>query len=314
MNPAMSVIAFTTLSGAGLGLLAWLGLHYVRAPLPVSQELVLGAIAIGLVLLAVGLASSMAHLGKPLRAWRAFSQWRSSWLSREGVASVATFVPALVLAFDVWRGEFDAGTRIAAASLLVLALASLACTAKIYDTLKPIAAWHNGYVLPGYVLIGVGTGALWLFALLALSGWQPRPMQLSSMAVVLTAIGVHKLLYWRHVDRTPAAASIGSLTGLGRFGAVTPFEAPHTEANYLLHEMGFVLARRHARSLRRIALVLLAAVPLAILIVLAAAPRIAPVATGVALLAAMLGALVERWLFFAEARHAVVGYYGTRGR
>jgi len=314
MNPALSVIFFTTLSGAGLGLLAWLGLHYLRAPLPIARELVLVALATGLVLLAVGLSSSMAHLGKPLRAWRAFSQWRSSWLSREGIVSVSAFAPALVLALHVWRGEHGPGTRVAASLLLLLALAALACTAKIYDTLKPIAAWHNGYVLPGYLLIGIGTGALWLFALLALGGWQPRAMQLSSLAVVFAAIAVHKLLYWRHVDRTPPAAGIGSLTGLGRLGVVTPFEAPHTEANYLLHEMGFVLARRHARKLRIIAFVLLAAIPLAILALLAASPARAPVLTWLALAAAMLGAIVERWLFFAEARHAVIGYYGARGR
>ena len=56
----------------------------------------LGLIGLGLALglIAAGLLSSTGHLGRPERAWRAFSQWRSSWLSREGVASVATFIPA----------------------------------------------------------------------------------------------------------------------------------------------------------------------------------------------------------------------------
>ena len=57
-----------------------------------SQFLLLMIIA--LVLITAGLLSSTAHLGRPERAWRAFSQWRTSWLSREGVAAVFTYVPA----------------------------------------------------------------------------------------------------------------------------------------------------------------------------------------------------------------------------
>ena len=91
MNPAFSVILFTTLSGAGYGLLAWLGLAFAFG----SSELftlddpefskwlfmrIALLLATGVALTAVGLASSTFHLGKPFRAWRAFSQWRSSWL------------------------------------------------------------------------------------------------------------------------------------------------------------------------------------------------------------------------------------------
>ena len=309
MNPALSVLFFTTLSGAGLGLLTWLGIHYARAPLPLSREFALIPLGVALALLAVGLSSSVAHLGKPLRAWRAFSQWRSSWLSREGIVSLATFVPALVLAWSIWRGEFGATSRIAAVLLALLALASIVCTAKIYDTLKPVAAWRNGYVLPGYLLIAIGTGALWLIALLTLTFWQPRRMQLVSLAVVFAAIGIHKLLYWRHIDRTPAAAGIGELTGLGRLGTVRSFEAPHTETNYLLREMGYVVARKHSRLLRAIAWLLLALVPLAMVLAMWLKPSLSIPLAWSAVAASMLGAFVERWLFFAEAKHAVVGYY-----
>jgi hypothetical protein len=51
----------------------------------------------GGLLVSLGLLSSTFHLGHPERAWRAFSQWRSSWLSREGVAAVATYLPAGLL-------------------------------------------------------------------------------------------------------------------------------------------------------------------------------------------------------------------------
>jgi hypothetical protein len=97
MNPAYSVILFTTASGAGYGLLALLGfVGFNHGP---ASSFIFGlvAIVIALGLITIGLLSSTFHLGHPERAWRAFSQWRSSWLSREGVAAVVTYGPAVLL-------------------------------------------------------------------------------------------------------------------------------------------------------------------------------------------------------------------------
>src|SRR6187200_1326805 len=99
MHPAYSVIIFTTVSGAGFGLLIWLAFSLLFLEVIPLQPLP-GLIAFGLafVLISIGLASSTLHLGRPERAWRAFSQWRTSWLSREGIMAVATYVPAGVAA------------------------------------------------------------------------------------------------------------------------------------------------------------------------------------------------------------------------
>ncbi|MCH1515214.1 MAG: dimethyl sulfoxide reductase anchor subunit, partial [Alphaproteobacteria bacterium] len=91
MHPASSVIFFTTASGAGFGIMGWLCVailmgHYILTP----QTILMGVI--GLALAGVGLLSSTLHLGNPQRAWRAFSQWRTSWLSREGILAVLTCV------------------------------------------------------------------------------------------------------------------------------------------------------------------------------------------------------------------------------
>src|SRR5215207_728533 len=101
MHPAYSVILFTTASGAGYGLLALLGLVGFSHGVVSNFWFGLVSLFIGLGLVTIGLLSSTLHLGHPERAWRAFSQWRSSWLSREGVAAVATYVPA-VLFGAVW--------------------------------------------------------------------------------------------------------------------------------------------------------------------------------------------------------------------
>src|SRR5882672_7010784 len=94
MHPSFSVIFFTTASGAGYGLLALLGVLTPLGVVPVSQLFGFVAMALAFGGITAGLISSTFHLGRPERALRAFSQWRSSWLSREGVAAVLTYVPA----------------------------------------------------------------------------------------------------------------------------------------------------------------------------------------------------------------------------
>ncbi len=94
-------------------------------------------------------------------------------------------------------------------------------------------------------------------------------------------------------------------------GTVRLFEAPHTSENYLLKEMGFTIARKHAAKLRRIAMGLGFGLPF----LLSLAPFVVPgwPAIAAAFVAAILGTVgvfVERWLFFAEAQHTVTLYYG----
>jgi sulfite dehydrogenase (quinone) subunit SoeC len=309
VHPSSSVIFFTVSSGAGYGLLALLG---VLAPLGgVPQDMLFAIIALGLALGAVtaGLVSSTFHLGHPERALRAFSQWRSSWLSREGVASVATYVPTgLFAAAWVFFGAVSGILGILAA---LGAVATVICTAMIYRSLKPIQRWHNSWVMPNYLALALMTGALWLAWLLRLFGAGIASVDwLAILAIVLAA--ALKLGYWRFIDTTSSASTAESATGLGALGKVRLFEAPHTSENYLLKEMGFQIARKHAAKLRRIAFLLAFALPFLLsLVPLLAGGWPAMFATLIAAPLATLGVLVERWLFFAEAKHAVTLYYGT---
>lgn len=312
MNPAFSVLIFTTLSGAGFGLWIWLGLRIAFGMPPQNFQ----ALAWILLLLfaaaaaAVGLLASFWHLGKPLRAWRAFSQWRTSWLSREGVLAVASFVPAIVL-FELLRQHGAYGItpamRIAAAALALLAIATVACTAMIYASLKPIPAWRHPLVLPGYLLFALLTGGLPMLLSIppGARGFDGAlPAVLAGIAIVLLAL---KLAYWRDIDRSPLPQTRGDAIGLPRRKAAV-FERPHTEANYITREMAFVVARKHARTLRIASALLFAVVPLLCLLLAWQQPGSGwamPVATGCAL----IGAFLERWLFFAQARHLVTLYY-----
>jgi DMSO reductase anchor subunit len=328
MRPTFSIILFTVLSGAGYGLLFLLGLDLMLgAPtdivlvprvnavaVPVDPRFGLGAaLATGFVLTSIGLLASVAHLGQPLRAWRAFSQWRSSWLSREGIAALATYVPVAAIAFFLFtQSEAHAILRLLGLLLALCSVATVSCTARIYSSLPPIRAWHNRYTLPAYLLLGLYSGALCFVAVHGATRGQAG-LWSATLGVFLgsTILGpgcaLLKFKYWRHIDASASSPGAGTATGLDRLGDVRSFEQPHTEENYLTHEMGFVLARKHARRLRAIAfwLILLApsaTVPLAWLV---GAPGF-----WLALILGMTGIFVERWLFFAEAKHAVMAYYG----
>ena len=103
MHPAASIIVFTTLSGLGYGLAAVLGLGLLD-PAALATRL---AFLLALALISGGLISSTLHLGNPQRAWRALSQWRSSWLSREGVMAITSFAPLICSAIAAWwAGRF----------------------------------------------------------------------------------------------------------------------------------------------------------------------------------------------------------------
>jgi DMSO reductase anchor subunit len=312
MHPAFSIILFTSASGAGYGLLALLGILAPLGIVPPNQVLGFVALALALGAISGGLASSAAHLGHPERALRAFSQWRSSWLSREGVASIVTYIPAGLFGIGwVFLGSTTGLWGLFGLLATLGAIVTVCCTAMIYRSLKPIQRWHNSWVLPNYLALALMTGALWLAFITEIFGvTRPLVSVLALLSVILAAL--LKLGYWRFIDSSSSASSAESATGLGAIGKVRLFAAPHTSENYLLKEMGFKIARKHAAKLRRIAITLAFVLPFLLsLVPLISAGWPAIIAAILAAPLGTAGVLVERWLFFAEAKHAVTLFYGA---
>jgi sulfite dehydrogenase (quinone) subunit SoeC len=312
MHPALSVIFFTTAAGVGYGMLTLLGLLALFRLVPPTAGFGVAALAAACALVAGGLLSSTFHLGRPERAWRALSQWRTSWLSREGVAAILTFVPVGLFG-TAWLalGPVHPATAILGIAMAAMAAVTIYCTAMIYASLRTVHQWHNAWVVPNYALLALFTGAAWLHALLRLWG-EPGSLMASIALAAGTGALACKLGYWRFIDTTKAASTPETATGLGALGRVRLFEAPHTEDNYLMREMGFRIARKHAAKLRRHALVFGFGAPLLLTVLsllLMGAP--AALAACVAALSAGLGVFLERWLFFAEAKHTVTLYYGA---
>jgi DMSO reductase anchor subunit len=290
MHPAPSVILFTTFSGLGFGLLAWLGLGYPA----VTGLTAFVFFAIAYVCAVGGLLASAFHLGRPERALKAFTQWRTSWLSREAVMSVAALLVMGVYAI----GTIFFATALPLVGVLgaVLCLLTVFTTSMIYTQLKTVPRWHTPLTPVMFLALAVAGGAL-------LAG------QTTAAAVLLVLAGAALVATWVHGDGAFARSgtTLATATGLGAIGTPRAFEPPHTGTNYLLREFVFVVGRKHGMKLRIIAFVLAIVLPVVLLLV--------PFSHWLALVAVLshvAGVLVARWLFFAQAEHVVGLYYGKR--
>ena len=290
MHPAPSIIAFSTFSGLGLGLLFWLG---VDATAPTGW-VAFAFFAIGYLLAVGGLISSTFHLGRPERAIKAFTQWQSSWLSREAWCAVAALVTMGIYAFLLVF--FDTQVHVLGWIGALFCLLTVYTTSMIYAQLKTVPRWNTVLTSALFLAISIAGGAL-------LSG------RVTIALVLLVVAGGLQFAWWKTGDTRfkDSGTDMKTATGLGKIGEVRAFEPPHTGTNYLLNEMVYTVGRRHAEKLRLIALALMLVVP--VLLLLLPFPHFFGV---LALLSHIAGVLVSRWLFFAEAEHVVGLYYGMR--
>jgi sulfite dehydrogenase (quinone) subunit SoeC len=308
MKPAGSIVFFTVSAGAGYGLLFWLGLLRAAGQVPGGVGFALAALVLALVLVSAGLLASLLHLGHAERAWRALSQWRSSWLSREGVAAIVTYVPAVLCGLCLLLGVEEAALVFGLVAA-VCAVVTVYCTAMIYASLKPIKEWAHPLVPAGYLVLSLFAGAVLLALLTAFAGADASVPALQALIFGALSAAL-KWQYWRSIDTARPIATIETATGLGRVGATKPLDPPHTQTNYLLREMGFRLARKHAAKLRGLALWAgLMAPALLAALALAAGGMAAGLFLALAAVLALGGLLVERWLMFAEATHTVTLFY-----
>jgi len=113
-------------------------------------------------LLLAGLGIGSFHLGRPLKAWKAFLGWRKSWFSRE-VLTMGTAVP-FVLAASLPSGilpEFvNACVEYAGGLFLLL---GVACSAMLYIA-TPRVVWSRPATAWRFGLTAVGGGAVVLGA------------------------------------------------------------------------------------------------------------------------------------------------------
>ncbi|MGH1428580.1 MAG: dimethyl sulfoxide reductase anchor subunit family protein [Arenicella sp.] len=291
MHPAPSVIIFTVLTGLGFGYIAWLGfgLPEVIASKAFFTYLIAFALSVG------GLISSTFHLGNPKNAYKSFSQWRTSWLSREGWLAVITLMITGLFAFLLIF--FEKKLAILGYISSLLAVLTVIATSMIYIQIKAVPRWNHRSVMFYFVSLSLAGGAI-------LAGQNKAALILTIVAVLA------QIVMWKIGDGRFAeeGSTMESATGLGFIGKVRLFEPPHTGDNYLLKEMAYVIGRKHANKLRLLALLFLGVIPIGLLMM----PNQSIGVIVLAVASHLVGAFASRWLFFAEAEHVVGLYYGKR--
>lgn len=306
MHPAFSVLVFTVMSGAGYGLITLMVLGHMSGFAPQEDSVLIGGGVLALVMITVGLLSSTLHLANPKNAWRSFSRFKTSWLSREAVFAVLFYPFTLIYLAGVWFQGAEVGTFVALCGLVsaVLAMVTLFCTSMIYASLKTIRQWNSSLTPVNYIALGLMSGSLLLAAMQGVLAGELAGIQLQ-MAMGLLVLGaVVKVVYLFWIGK-PAGSTINTATGFTQ-ATVRLLDQGHTSNGFLNNEFGYTVAANKLVRLRLLMLALAFVVPF--LLLLAASSAL----TVIAALLVIAGLLVERWLFFAEARHVVRLFHGDQ--
>ena len=310
MHPAFSVIFFTVASGAGFGLFSLLFLadmFKLGGGFSQSQLVAGGLIAMGLVVF--GLLASTFHLANPKNAWRAFNRFRTSWLSREGVFAVVFMPLALIYLASIM---FDAPLWLRVGSgflTAVLAWVTLFSTGMIYACLKTIRQWNTPLVPANYLALGYASGSLLLLLGAVVAGLDTTPF-IAMSALIISIAAVLKAIYYFWIRSPGLTPTINTATGLTR-AKVKLLDTGHTHGTFLTQEFGFQIARQQAGLFKIIVFVVGFALP-GLMLVWVFNQQGGQAAAIIAVVAGLVGAGVERWLFFAEARHVVNLYHGAQ--
>ena len=302
MKPALSVIFFTVASGAGLGLLVWLLVASLMAVhIRMDATTFYKGAAIAAALITAGLVSSTLHLANRKNAIYALTRIRTSWLAREGLLALVLY-PLAALHWYALESGLPQVTPFTLGLLIADAIAVLYCTGMIYGCLKTIPRWNTWMTPVKYVLFGLMSGAVLLPAVLSLRPPEVGSIGTPMVAIVLLAGGL--VLYFTYLLKHPRKQhTINDALGFQQ-GKVRLLDVGHSHGTFLTNEFGFSVAREKARLLRWVAIFCAFVVPL----LLCYFTKWFWAASVIC----MVGLLVERWLFFAEAEHVVRLYHGQQ--
>lgn len=268
MSRTHAAITFSTLTGAGFGLLAWLAVLGRLGHVQAGDNGGLTALALALALIVVGLlaATRDREPGQPLAAM--LRDWRGSWRSRTAIGATITLL-ALWLMGMFWLGEQRVhGLAWPAAAG---ALAAVWCTGMIYQSDRATTAWAVPLVVPSYIALALATGGILFNLVQALAGARSQ-LALGAAVAALVIAWLVKAAYWSRIDAAPQSAAV-----------------PSAERAEFIRQRGMVTA-------------LLFLIPALVMIgLIAAGPRVGPLPMLVATASAAIGITLERWLFFAEA-------------
>ena len=323
MKPAFSVIFLTTLIGAGQGLFLALFTHQsysLFGLLPMQSDAFYGyGSVVALLFLIGGLISSVFHLGRPERAWRSATQWRTSWLSREVIALPAfmgiTFLYAVVHLAGM-RPEvitlpsglvIDLSVVVGTVGTL-LAFTLFVCTAMIYACLRFLREWHSPLTVINYILMGGASG----FTLAAFYAALAAPTEagfFGGWAIIIMVLA----LAGRIASLVRNARLRPTSTLQTAIGVKHPYITQRTQGSmggsFNTREFFHGKTDAFLKQIKPTFLFLAFLLPLALLSVSQSSAGL----LGLTFVLQLSGLMVERWFFFAQANHPQNLYYQTIG-
>ena len=324
MHPAFSVIFLTTLIGVGQGLFLamFTGQSYSTAQFLPSQY---GSLFYGIgslfamLFLIAGLGASFFHLGRPERAWRAASQWRTSWLSQEVI--VLPVVMFLVFVYGVmhymgWDMEIartETGvsftlTLVVGALGVIATFALFLCTGMIYAAVKFLQEWASPLTVINYTLLGTASG----FTLMTAISTKTGPVLTDfygGWAIIITIAGFFtrsaSLFRNAHIKYK---STVQSAIGV-RHNAVVQIAQGAMGGSYNTREYSHGKTAGFLKSIKWVFMVLVFPIP--VLLLWYGMEQGSAQLLVLAFLVQYAGLLAERWLFFAQANHPQNLYYQT---
>jgi DMSO reductase anchor subunit len=323
MKPAFSVIFLTTLLGAGQGLFLALFTHQSYALfglLPMQSDAFYGyGSVLAMLLLAGGLLASFFHLGRPERAWRSATQWRTSWLSREVIV-----LPAFMGVVFLYGASHLAGYRPEVVTLpsglyidlsivigiigTLLAFALFICTGMIYACLRFLREWNSPLTVINYILMGGSSG----FILAAFYSALASPVQTDffvgwAVIITLLAFAGRAASLVRNARLKPKSTM---QTAIGvKHPYITQRSMGSMGGSFNTREFFHGKSAAFLRVIKPAFLILAFVVPLALL----ALGLFTPTLLGIVFILQYFGLMAERWFFFAQANHPQNLYYQTIG-
>jgi sulfite dehydrogenase (quinone) subunit SoeC len=306
MNPALSIVLFTTLAGAAQGMALVLAAAMLTGTAPLAALPYMLWVVTGMLLAA--LTASFFHLGHPLRAWRAVLMWRTSWMSREVI-----LLPGFIAIVASWAllSSVDSPHPVAIQALAWLAIPGAFllwyCTAMIYACIRFIQEWAHPLTIINYVTLGLASGLVTCGALGVAVGEPGFAARLGGWALVATVVAwFTRTLSLRRNARLKPKSTVQSATGINA-GRVLQKSMGMTGGSFNTREFFHGVSLRVFGAARVGFQVLAFAIPIALL------AWGFKTGSGLAWLLAFgsqaVGVLVERWFFFAQARHPQNIYY-----
>lgn len=309
MRPALSVILLTTLIGAGQGLLVAVVGADAAGRLGLSSApgavFVASGAAVAVVLSALGLLASFWHLGRPERAWRAATMWRTSWLSREVIALPAFL--ATTAAYGAGSAFGADWAPVAGGLALLCCVALFVCTGMIYACLRFLQEWASPLTVLNFTLLGCASGFTLATALAAVTPAEDLVAALGTWAIGLAAVAlaVRTAMLARNARLRPAS-TLQSATGI-RHPRLAQTSQGLMGGSFNTREFFHGRSRAALRAVKWVFLV--AVFPVPVLLLFAGLVQGSGALLALAFLVQYGGLLCERWFFFAQANHPQNLYY-----